>query len=75
MLINQAKKMGSMYALTGSRKMENGIVVFWNEKDTAKSESFNYAELIEMKMNALDLLGDPKSYAIDLQSRTIVMKK
>lgn len=64
-----------MQDILSSRKMENGIVVFWEEKGAKKNESFNYAELIDMKINALDLLDHPKSYKVDKESRVIVSKK
>jgi len=64
-----------MHNIVSSKKMENGIVVFWDEKDEKKYESFNYSELIDMKVNALDLLERPKSYKIDKDAHTLVSKK
>jgi len=64
-----------MQDILSSRKMENGIVVFWEEKGVKKNESFNYAELIDMKINALDLLDHPKSYKVDKATHVIVSKK
>jgi hypothetical protein len=64
-----------MHDIISSKKMENGIVVFWNEKDEKKYESFNYQELIDMKINALDLLAQPKSYKIDKAAHVIISKK
>jgi hypothetical protein len=64
-----------MQDIVSSRKMENGIVVFWEEKGEKKSESFNYAELIDMKINALDLLERPKSYKVDKTAHQISVKK
>jgi hypothetical protein len=55
--------------------MENGIVVFWMEKEEKKNESFNYSELIDMKINALDLLDHPKSYKVDAAGHKLVVKK
>ena len=54
-----------MQDIASSKKMENGIVVFWEENGEKKSESFNYIELVDMKINALDLLERPKSYKVD----------
>jgi hypothetical protein len=65
----------NMHNIVSSKKMENGIVVFWDEKDEKKYESFNYSELIDMKVNALDLLERPKSYKIDKDAHTLVSKK
>ncbi len=64
-----------MHDIVSSKKMENGIVVFWDGKGEKKYESFNYSELIDMKVNALDLLARPKSYKIDMDAHTLVSKK
>jgi len=64
-----------MHDVVSSKKMENGIVVFWEEKDGKKYESFNYEELIDMKINALDLLDRPKSYKVDKAAHAIIAKK
>jgi hypothetical protein len=55
--------------------MENGIVVFWDEKNQKMNESFNYAELVDMKINALDLLERPKSYKVDKDAHKLIVKK
>jgi hypothetical protein len=64
-----------MQDIVSSRKMENGIVVFWEEKGEKKNESFNYAELVDMKINALDLLERPKSYKVDKAAHKLIVKK
>jgi hypothetical protein len=64
-----------MHDIVSSRKMENGIVVFWDEAGGKKYESFNYSELIDMKINALDLLNRPESYKVDKEAHTIIVKK
>ena len=64
-----------MQDILSSRKMENGIVVFWDEKGEKKNESFNYSELIDLKINALDLLDHPKSYKVDTAAHRIISKK
>jgi hypothetical protein len=55
--------------------MENGVVVFWDEKGEKKNESFNYQELVDMKINALDLLDRPKSYKVDQAAHKLIVKK
>lgn len=64
-----------MHEIVESRKMENGIVVFWMEGDDIKYESFNYQELQNMGINALDLLNRPRSYRADTEAHTITTKK
>lgn len=64
-----------MQKIVSSKKMENGIVVFWIEKDEKKYDSFNYSELIDMKINAVDLLEHPAAYGIDVEAHRLIMKK
>jgi hypothetical protein len=64
-----------MHGIVNSKKMENGIVVFWDESGEKKYESFNYSDIIDMKINALDLLERPKSYTVDMDKHLIIAKK
>jgi hypothetical protein len=64
-----------MQDIVSSKKMENGIVVFWEDKGEKKEESFNYGELVDMKINALDLLERPKSYKVDKDAHKLIVKK
>ncbi len=64
-----------MHDIISSKKMENGIVVFWAEGGTMKNESFNFQELIDMKINALDLLDRPGWYRLDKAAHTLIAKK
>lgn len=64
-----------MYNITKTRKMENGVAVYYVEKGEEKFETFNYSELIDLKINALDLLKDAKHYAVDTKKHRVVMTK
>jgi hypothetical protein len=64
-----------MQKVVSSKKMENGIVVFWIEKGEKKYDSFNYSELIDMKINALDLLERPASYQVDAGGHKLIVNK
>jgi hypothetical protein len=64
-----------MQDILSSKKMENGIVVFFEGKDGKENESFNYEELVDMRINALDLLDRPKSYKIDKAAHKLIVKK
>ena len=64
-----------MHPITRSKKMENGIVVFWEENGNENYESFNYAELVDMRINAPDLLDRPKSYQVDKDAHKLIVKK
>lgn len=64
-----------MQKIIGSKKMENGIVVFWLEGNDRRWDSFNFQELIDMKVNAMDLLDHPSSYEVDPTAHKLVVKK
>ncbi|HOS81204.1 MAG TPA: hypothetical protein PK445_00515 [Methanolinea sp.] len=64
-----------MKDIVATRRMENGIACYYGEKGKEEFETFNYNELIDMKINALDLLNDPKNYAVDPVNHKVVMKK
>jgi hypothetical protein len=63
-----------MYDIVSSKKMENGIVVFYQQKGEKKFESFNYQELIDLKINALDLLDHPHRYSVDIELHKVYAK-
>jgi hypothetical protein len=64
-----------MKDIVTTRKMENGVAVYYLEGNEKKLESFNYSELIDLKINALDLLENPKVYAVDPEKHKVIMKK
>jgi len=64
-----------MKDIVATRKMENGIACYYGQAGREELESFTYSELIDMKINALDLLQDPRNYGIDEKTRSVVMKK
>jgi hypothetical protein len=63
-----------MYDITSAKKMENGVVVFYQAKGSSEYESFNYQELIDLKINALDLIQNPGMYSIDTEVHKVYMK-
>ena len=54
-----------MEKIESSRKFQNGIQVLWTEKGEERSAFFSYEELVDRKINALDLLDNPKNYRVD----------
>ena len=64
-----------MKDIENTRKMENGVALYYQEGRDRRMESFSYSELIDMQINALDLLTDSKNYAIDVAAHKVVMKK
>lgn len=61
-----------MEPIVGSNRQERGVEVYWMEEDERKSDLFTFAELIDMRINALDLLDNPHLYYIDTDKRRIL---
>ena len=64
-----------MKDIIATRKMENGVACYYGQKGEEEFESFTYRELIDMEINALDLLKYPKSYAVDPDNHRLAVKK
>lgn len=60
-----------MQQIASTRKYQNGIQVFWTNEGKELSDFFPFEELIEMKINALDILKNPKIYRIDAKNHRI----
>jgi len=54
-----------METISGSKKYQNGIQVFWKAGEKPGEDFFTYEELIDMKINALDVLNNPGLYRVD----------
>lgn len=54
-----------MQKIEKTKKLENGIRVFWTEENRLIQDFYTYEELIAMKINAFDLLENPGIYRID----------
>jgi hypothetical protein len=54
-------------------KRQDGIIVLWQEQQQMKSMFFEYGDLIDQKINALDLLDHPKMYRLDPEFHAITM--
>jgi hypothetical protein len=64
-----------MHDIKASKKMGDGIIISWEENDRNQYETYRFEELIDMKINALDLLDRPMSYRVDNAAHRIVSKK
>ena len=64
-----------MHDIKASKKMGNDIMVSFEVDGKNQFEAFNFQDLIDMKINALDLLDRPMSYRVDMAAHTIVAKK
>ena len=52
-------------------RSQNDIQVFWTEEEQEFHDFFPYAELVNMKINVLDLLQNPKFYRINAKKHAI----
>jgi hypothetical protein len=64
-----------MYDIKASRKMGETILISFEENGTNKYETYTFGELVDMKINTIDLLDRPMSYRVDPATHTIVSKK
>lgn len=56
-------------------KLQNGLQVIYFVKDRSEEDHFNYVELVDQRINALDLLDHPDDYQVDPEKHLIVPKK
>ena len=55
-----------MQRITGSKKYQNGVQVFWTEEGKETNDFFSFEELVDQKINALDLLNNPRIYRVNV---------
>ncbi|WML68370.1 MAG: hypothetical protein METHP_01987 [Methanoregula sp. SKADARSKE-2] len=63
-----------MFDVVTSKRMPDGIVVFWLDEEGKKFEAFGFVNLIDLKINALDLLNNPQNYEIDADEKKLFQK-
>jgi superfamily I DNA and RNA helicase len=56
-----------MQQITKSKKYQNGVQVFWTEAGNDRNDFFSFEDLIDQKINALDLLNNPRIYALNVE--------
>lgn len=60
-----------MEQISRSKKYQNGVQVFWTEEGNEKKDFFSYDELVDQKINALDLLNNPLLYLVNAAGHAI----
>jgi uncharacterized protein YndB with AHSA1/START domain len=60
-----------MQQITKSKKYQNGVQVFWTEAGNDRNDFFSFEDLIDQKINALDLLNNPRIYALNVAGHKI----
>jgi len=63
-----------MQRLTASERLPGGITVYWEAGAEEMETSFSFMELIDRRVNSLDLLEHPTKYVFDEDSGTLVLK-
>lgn len=54
-----------MQQITSSKKYQNGIQVFWTGEGGEQFAFFTYEELVDQKINGLDVLNNPRLYRVN----------
>jgi hypothetical protein len=55
-------------------KQVNGVEVQYEGTSRMLSEEFTYSELIDLRINALDLFDHPERYLLDIHTHKIIEK-
>jgi hypothetical protein len=62
-----------MQQIVSASKRETGVEIHFERESNILGAFFSYSQLIDMKINALDLLKDPEMYLFDEGQQTIRM--
>jgi uncharacterized protein YndB with AHSA1/START domain len=60
-----------MQQISGSKKYADGIQVFWSDAGKKANEFFSYDDLVDQKINALDVLNNPRLYRVNTAGHKI----
>ena len=60
-----------MNQLSGSKRLGDGVNVFWKEGGREENQYFTFSQLVDMQVNALDIIEHPKNYQIDPKKKKI----
>ena len=63
-----------MYDIKASKKMGDGILISFEENGTNKFETYTFGELVDMKINAINLLERPMLYRVHPAAHKIVSR-
>ena len=63
-----------MQRLTASERLPGGITVYWEQAGNEMETSFSFMELVDRRVNSLDLLEHPTKYVFDEDSGHLLLK-
>jgi hypothetical protein len=64
-----------MQQIVTAAKRDTGVEIQYEKKSDILGAFFTYTQLIDMKINILDLLKDPEMYLFDENEKTIRMSE
>ena len=62
-----------MQKITGAERCGDGVNVSWRKAGKVTTTYFSFTQLIDMQVNALDLLQHPSSWGIDEKTGKVVL--
>jgi uncharacterized protein YndB with AHSA1/START domain len=60
-----------MQQIIKCKKYQNGIQVFWTDAGNEQNDFFSFEDLVDQKINALDLLNNPRIYVMNVAAHKI----
>lgn len=60
-----------MQQILRTERLGDGVNVVWNEAGKEMTSYFSFTQLIDMRVNSLDILDNPGNYGIDEKTRRI----
>ena len=63
-----------MQRITASERLPGGITVYWEEAGEEMEASFSFTELIDRRLNSLDLLEHPTKYVMEGNTGNLIFK-
>jgi hypothetical protein len=64
-----------MQQIVTAAKKDTGIEIQYEKESDIRSAFISYSQLIDLKINALDLLEDPEMYLFDEKNQKIRMSE
>ena len=63
-----------MQRIMTSERLPGGITVYWKAGGDEMETSFSFMELVDRRINSLDLLEHPTKYVFDEGSGSLILK-
>ena len=60
-----------MRRILKTERLGDGVSVTWDEEEGEMTQYYPFSRLIDLKVNALDILQNPGNYGIDEKTREV----